>query len=69
MTLDQWLKVNEMTEGEFAERISSSQASVNRYRKGRVPAPPVMVRIFEATKGQVPPSSFYNLPVLMQEAA
>lgn len=60
MTLDQWLKRNDVTETAFAERISSSQASVNRYRKGRVPESAVMRRIFLATKGQVTANDFFG---------
>ena len=60
MTLDQWLQANDVTESDFAKRISSSQASVNRYRKGRIPEPKVMRRIFAATGGAVTADDFYG---------
>lgn len=62
MTLDDWLKRNNVTETAFAERIGSSQASVNRYRKGRVPESAIMRRIIIATKGAVTANDFFNVP-------
>lgn len=61
MTVDEWLRTNDVTEAEFAERIGSSQAAVNRYRKGRIPEPRVMRRILTATAGAVTPNDFYGL--------
>ena len=61
MTLDEFLRREALTEGAFAALIGTTQATVNRYRRGvRVPPRPVMRRIAEATAGCVQPNDFHD---------
>lgn len=61
MTLDQWLALARHTETSFAALIGSTQAAVNRYRRGkRIPQPEVMARIVKETGGLVTPNDFYG---------
>ncbi|CAO3413285.1 helix-turn-helix domain-containing protein [Azospirillum doebereinerae] len=62
MTLDDWLTRTGTKEDAFAASIGTSQAAVNRYRHGlRVPRPPVMARIAQATGGAVTANDFHGL--------
>lgn len=61
MTLEEYLRTNDLTHAAFAKTISVSGESVRRYAKcGRVPRPDVMAKIKLATDGQVAPDSFYE---------
>lgn len=63
MTLDDWLTRTGTKEEAFAAQIGVSQATVNRYRRGRrVPRPIPMARIATATGGQVTPNDFHGVP-------
>lgn len=60
MTLDEFLRREALTEGAFAALIGTTQATVNRYRRGlRVPPRPVMRRISDATGGCVQANDFH----------
>ncbi|MBP2299629.1 XRE family transcriptional regulator [Azospirillum picis] len=62
MTLDDWLTRTATKEEAFAALIGTSQAAVNRYRRGRrVPRPLVMARIVAATAGAVTANDFHGL--------
>lgn len=61
MKLDDYLRQNNLTEQAFADLIGTSQATVNRYRNGRIPEPEAMERIVKATTGAVQPNDFYQL--------
>lgn len=61
MMLREWLRENDVSGSEFARRIGSSQAAVNRYlNHGRIPEAPIMRRIFAATGGAVTANDFYG---------
>lgn len=60
MKLDEYLRINNLTEQAFALLIGTSQATVNRYRNGRIPEPDAMDRIVKATSGAVTPNDFYG---------
>jgi len=62
MTLDEYLSSHEITETEFAAAIGVDQSTVNRLRKnGQVPSKPVMLRIYDATRGRVRADDFFGL--------
>ncbi len=74
MKLDSYLRLHEMSERRFAELLGVSFQAVNNYRRGlRIPAPPIMRRIYETTGGAVTPADFLGLKPLgeseMQEAS
>lgn len=63
MMLDEWLTTTGTKEEEFAARIGTSQAAVNRYRhRLRTPRPGVMGRIVRETGGVVTAADFYREP-------
>ncbi len=53
MTLDDWLKKTGTTETAFGARIGLTQASVNRYRRRRIPRAAIIQQIERATEGAV----------------
>lgn len=61
MTLDEYLRNQNISDADFAERIGVSNAKVvHRYRKRqRIPRPGIMHRIQEVTFGAVTPADFY----------
>lgn len=62
MTLDAYLSQQAITETSFAETLGVQQSTVNRMRKGAVPTPSVMEKVFAATGGAVTPNDFYRIP-------
>jgi len=62
MTLDQYLKENEISFSEFARRIGTPHArTVERYvKRARVPAGKMMAAICEATGGAVQAKDFFE---------
>ena len=61
LTLEQYMRENNLTDQGFADLIGRSRMQVIRYRKGvQMPRRKVMEKIEEVTKGQVGPSSFYS---------
>ena len=63
MKLDRYLRIHEMSERQFAELLGVSFQAVNNYRRGlRIPAPPIMRRIYEVTGGAVTPADFFDMP-------
>lgn len=64
MRLAEYLRRERLTHDAFAKAIGVANPTVvRRYAVcGRVPAPPVMVRIVKATKGRVRPDDFFGLP-------
>lgn len=62
MTLSEYLKKKRLTETEFADLIGVSQAAVNRYCRGRVPASGPLREIIRVTNGAVSANSFFEKP-------
>lgn len=63
MTLADYLLHHDESGNKFAERIGVPAITVQRYLKGRVPAPRVMEAIYRETAGAVQPNDFYRLEV------
>ncbi len=59
MRLSEYLSLHRMSETAFAKHIGLSQAAVNRYCKGRVPAPEALKAIIRATGGAVTANDFF----------
>jgi transcriptional regulator with XRE-family HTH domain len=56
MKLVDYLRVNQITQAEFAARIGTTAATVNRIVRGKVtPRRALMTTICEVTKGEVQP--------------
>lgn len=53
MQLSAYLKQHSLTEAEFADRIGSTQQTVNRICRGTVPRRETLKRIVEETEGAV----------------
>ena len=63
MKLKEYLAQFAVKQKDFAEQIGDKPENINRYCLGRrMPKPPVMRKIFEATGGLVDANSFYLLP-------
>ena len=63
MKLRKYLATFAVKQKDFAEQIGDKPHNINRYCLGRrVPKPPVMRKIFEATGGLVDANSFFDLP-------
>lgn len=63
MNLRSYLSSRGISEAAFGAQIGVSQAAVNRYvRRSRIPTPPIMAKIVEATDGQVTANDFYAQP-------
>lgn len=62
MKLKEYLAQFAIKQKDFAEQIGDKPENINRYCLGRrMPKPPVMRKIFEATGGLVDANSFYLL--------
>lgn len=63
MNLSDWLKLNKVSLTEFARRARIERVqAVWKYAHGHaIPSRPNMMKIFEATSGQVTPNDFYDL--------
>jgi len=62
-TLDEWINDEGLSGREFSELIGTEPSTVSRWRRGlTTPGPEDMLRIYEATGGDVEPNSFYDLP-------
>jgi predicted transcriptional regulator len=60
MKLASYLSDNNISHEAFAEMIGTSQVAVSRYAKGvRTPRREIMLRIAQATGGQVAPADFF----------
>lgn len=59
MTLKQYMDKHGITIEQMSKRTKTAQWSLRRYLHGRMPSPPVIRRIFAATKGAVEPNDFY----------
>lgn len=67
LQLSDWLKRGNWTQAAFAAAIGDTQQNVQRYclpeghPNRRIPRPGKMRRIWEATRGEVDPNSFYGI--------
>lgn len=65
MKLTDWLKLQGLSNDEFAAMIDTTATSVYRYAEGlRIPNEETMGKIYTATKGAVTPNDFYRIPLL-----
>lgn len=57
--LERYLERNRLTQADFAERVGTTQGAIARYIAGqRMPRPEVLVRIIDATGGEVTANDF-----------
>lgn len=62
MKLKDWLAKEGLSPTDFARRLKRPQATIARYVNGdRIPEPPIMAEIVDATGGEVMPNDFYDL--------
>lgn len=60
MKLKEWLQAKEIRPSDFADRIGVEPAAVSRYCAGtRIPERDTMVKIIDATNGEVRADDFY----------
>lgn len=65
MKLDEYLKTNKISNRDFAKMIGVHEFSVPRYRRDKsIPSLPTLVKIREATHGQVDAEDFIQTPQL-----
>jgi len=63
MNLKQWMTRHGVTGLELAKALGIASQTVYRYAHGqRVPGKSMMLRICEATDGEVEPNDFYGVP-------
>jgi hypothetical protein len=69
MHISDWLVTNGMDQGDLARIIKRGsrveprdRVRAHRIFHGAIPNEKEMPKIFQATGGEVPPNSFYNLP-------
>ncbi|MBL8630172.1 MAG: helix-turn-helix domain-containing protein [Rhodospirillaceae bacterium] len=62
MQLRTYLSLHHISETAFAKQIGFSQAAVNRYCRGRVPATDALRAIIQATNGAVTANDFFSVP-------
>ena len=61
MTLEEYLKKNNISQAKLARRAGMSRAAINRLLSGsRRPSPQTMGKIFVATDGDVAPNDFFR---------
>lgn len=70
MLLDDWLHEKRMQNRDFAKLIGVSEMSIGNYRRGkRMPRPPVVKAIEQATEGRVTASDHHAAVIAAREAA
>jgi DNA-binding transcriptional regulator YdaS (Cro superfamily) len=63
MKLATYLETQELTDAAFARLIGVERQAVGRYKVGdRFPERPILLKIYEATGGQVTANDFADLP-------
>lgn len=64
MKLAAYLEASELTDAAFARLIGVERQAVGRYKSGeRFPEKQILLKIFEATSGQVTANDFADLPI------
>ena len=59
MQLKSYLRENSLTSQAFADQLSVTRGSVERYKSGdRIPRPQIQAHIFKLTQGAVSPNDF-----------
>jgi transcriptional regulator with XRE-family HTH domain len=62
MSLDDWMKLNELSNADMAELLGVHVISVSKYRSGvTIPRRKLMRAIVNLTDGEVTASDFYEL--------
>ena len=56
-----YLRDKNLTQVEFAELASTTQATISRVCRGHIPSRPIMQQIFVATEGAVTPNDIYQI--------
>jgi transcriptional regulator with XRE-family HTH domain len=60
MTLKQWLKATETTQGALARKLNCNRMVVWRYLQGRIPAADKIAAIHRVTRGVVTANDFHG---------
>jgi transcriptional regulator with XRE-family HTH domain len=69
MKLATYLESSELSDAAFARLIGVERQAVGRYKAGdRFPEKPILLKIYEATGGQVTANDFADLPSLDDKA-
>ena len=56
MTLNDYMKNNQINDQKLADKVGVSRSAITQYRLGdRMPRPEILVRLIEATDNQVSP--------------
>ena len=56
MTLNEYMKNNQINDQKLADKVGVSRSAITQYRLGdRMPRPEILVRLVEATDNQVGP--------------
>lgn len=64
MDLSRYLKLNQLTDDEFAVQVGATPFAVGKWRRGeRSPRKPFMQKIMAATNGTVTPNDFFASPM------
>ncbi len=74
MKLSKWLTANRTSNRDFATRIGVAPTTVRRYLGGdmpwgRLPDRASMVSIYVATRGEVTPNDFFDMPYVRKRKA
>lgn len=73
MKLAAYLRHNDISDEQFAEKIGASEGAVRKWKSGeRTPRPDAMLSILAATSGKVTPNDFLpsqSAPATMAEAS
>ena len=68
MRLEEWLKSQKMTTGQFAKKIGVSRSQVHKYLyEGAIPRPEILRRIFIVTNKAVTANDFYGITFAIVE--
>jgi len=63
MKLKTYMLENCIGPSKLAQTLGVNHATVIRYRDGaRIPSPAIMLKIVQATDGDVQPNDFFNIP-------
>ena len=61
-TLQTYLDDNSLTQGAFAKKVGTTQATVSRWLDGQMPSHEMIKRVAKATKGKVGAADWYAAP-------
>tara|TARA_R110000744_G_scaffold37828_1_gene86458 strand:+ start:277 stop:492 length:216 start_codon:yes stop_codon:yes gene_type:complete len=67
MQLKSYLRENSLTSQAFADQLSVTRGSIERYKSGdRIPRPHILISIFKLTQGKVTPNDFIAVEGLLE---